>query len=377
MVPACVLAQGGLSVAGKKVELSQPVAVAVGVTEVFWQGQGKALVFYASDADGSYLGVFSQETGKAKPAVRFSEGTEVRYEAWLPYRPVYLIATSRPVVGRDMLHWSVSTVDARSMTAKEVWWAEFPKEEEVGIHVQASPSLDHALITVNHGKERTPIVLLDGAVSAVYSRDVAAAWAQGSEFIGWSVDGTAYFSSGGSLVDSRNTVATEFALSGGNLIAREIQGVFEIKLGIDSGGNVLTSLPIIGKFFAMSPVAPVAGTPVLELMPRNAVLRPVLSKGPYVGPEVFPHVVYPKQEDASVSSQERRDGARALWMVRLTGDEAEPFGRDGILIAGQAGNSWMCDDGNWVAYESFGALFVRRITYGGQPFSVSLVGRLP
>jgi hypothetical protein len=369
------LAQGGLSVAGKKVELSTPVAVAVGVTQVYWQGEGKALVFYASDVDGKYLGVFNQESGKAKPAIRFTDGTEVRYEAWLPSRPVYLIATSRPVVGREWLHWAVTAIDARSMTAREVWSSEFPKEAEVGIHVEASPSLDHALITVNHGKERTPIVLLDGAVSAVYSRDVAAAWAQGSEFVGWSVDGTAYFSASPGATQER-------ALLGEYTLARSLEKAaaeqtVELKLKVTSGEFILDSIPVLSFLLKASMVAPVAGTPVLELMPRNANLRPVLSRGPYVGPEVFPHVVYPKQEPAQVQSEERRDGVFSLWMVRLTGDEAEPFGRDGVLIAGQAGNSWMCDDGNWVAYESFGALFVRRITYGGQPFSGSLVRRLP
>jgi hypothetical protein len=34
----------------------------------------------------------------------------------------------------------------------------------------------------------------------------------------------------------------------------------------------------------------------------------------------------------------------------------------------------MCEDGNWIAYEVAGALFVRQITYGGGPLNRSVVG---
>jgi hypothetical protein len=368
---ACVsaMAQSGLQVAGRQVELGAPKALAVGVSEVFWHPEGLALVYYAKDADGTYLGVYSQNADKTKAVLRFEEGTNVHFEAWLPKQPVYLIATSRPIPGREMKHWSLTTIDARTLSAKEVWSNDYASGAEVGIEVNASPSLDHAIVTVTDPEGRHPVVLLDGAVSAVYSRDVAAAWAQGSSFAGWSVDGTAYFSALGAPPVDQTVVAADVAVS-------QLQGTFEIKLSVDTGsGNLSSDIPLLSFWVKASPVAPGAGTPVLELMPRNAVLRPVLSRGPYVGPEVLPHVVYPKPEESVVTSLARKDGSGALWLVRLTGDEGQPYGTDGLLIAAEAGKSWMCTDGNWVAYETAGALFIRRITYGGQPFSKALFPR--
>jgi hypothetical protein len=365
----CAMAQSGLQVAGRQVEMGAPKALAVGVNEVFWHPGGLALVYYASDADGNFIGVYSQNADRTKAVMRFEEGTSVHFEEWLPKQPVYLIATSRPVPGIEMKRWSLTTIDARSLSAREVWSNDYENGAEVGIEVNASPSLDHAIVTVTDPEGRHPIVLLDGAVSTVYSRDVAAAWSQGSSFAGWSVDGTAYFSALGAPPVDQTLVATDRALS-------QLQGTFVIKLTVDTGGgNGQSGIPMLSLFLRRTPVAPDAGTPVLELMPRNGVLRPVLSRGPYVGPEVLPHVVYPKPEESVVTSLARKDGSGALWLVRLTGDEGQPYGNDGLLIAAEAGKSWMCTDGNWVAYETFGALFIRRITYGGQPFSRALFPR--
>jgi len=363
------MAQSGLQVAGRQVELGAPKALAVGVSEVFWHPEGLALVYYAKDSDGTFLGVYSQNTDKTKAVMRFEEGTNVHFEAWLPKQPVYLIATSRPIPGREMKHWSLTTIDARTLSAKEVWSNDYANSADVGIEVNASPSLDHAIVTVTDPEGRHPIVLLDGAVSAVYSRDVAAAWALGSSFAGWSVDGTAYFSTLRAPPVDQTVVATDDVVS-------QLQGTFQLRVTVDTGGGtVLSDIPVLSFLVRASPVAPGAGTPVLELMPRNAVLRPVLSRGPFVGPEVLPHVVYPKPEESVVTSLARKDGSGALWLVRLTGDEGQPYGTDGLLIAAEAGKSWMCTDGNWVAYETAGALFIRRITYGGQPFSKALFPR--
>jgi hypothetical protein len=352
----------GLQVAGRRVELGPPTAVAVGVTEAFWKPDGRAIAYYATDSDGPYLGTYNLETGKAKALLRFAEGTNVHFEAWLPQRTIYLVAVSRKVVGRDAKRYSLHTLDAQNLVAREVWSAEYLSSEEVSISVDASPSLDHALVTIGDSKGRTPIVLLNGGMNAVMSRDVAQAWAQGMEFTGWSVDGTAYF----------NAPAEVAVVERLQDVAVTSRGTFQIELKIE-GGNVLSGVPLIGKFLlSRTPIAPDAGTPVYELMPGNAVLRPVLSRGPFVGKEKLPHVVYPVLEDTVATSHERRDGTGALWMVRLTGIEGAPYGKDGVLIAALASKFWMCEDGNWVAYESGGALFVRRITYGGRPFSADL-----
>jgi hypothetical protein len=358
--------QGGLQVAVKKVELGPPAAVALGVDEVFWKDDGTALAYYAKDADGTYLGVFNQETGKSKAMLRFAEGTNVHFEQWLPYRPMYVIALSQPA-GQGFKRWSIVTIDARLLTSKTVWTAQYGEKDAVGIDLDVSPSRDHAIITVTDPKGQTPIVLLEGALSAVYSRDLATAREQGMRFAGWSADGTAYFAAGAQQQEAGVTFQIHDAL-----ISSVRQSV-ELKLSSGEGEFVFDSVPLLGKFFKFSPTAPKTGTPVYELMPNNATLRPVLSKGPYVHPEGSPHVVYPVQEETIATAQQRRDGAHALWMVGLTYEEGAPYTKDGVLIGLDVSKFWMCDDGNWVAYQTGGALFVRRITYGGQPYSPSLV----
>lgn len=364
LASVCAFSQGGLSVNGKQVEVGPPTAVAVGVNEVFWKADGQALAFYAKDADGTYLGVFHLAEGKAKDVMRFAEGTQVHFEQWMPNRPHYVIATSRPVPGRALKHWAVTTIDARTMVASEVWSHDYAADAEVGLDFKVSPSLDHALITVTDVDGRHPIVLIDGAMSTLYSRDMAAAWREGMDFSGWSADGTAYFG-GAHLRPSNESVFFT------GLNKSEASSIVSLQLAqVESkvSESLLTFL------FKIAPVAPEAGTPVYELMPRNGSLRPVLSRGPYVGPEVLPHVVWPKDEEAVVRSNERLGGTGAIWLVALTGDEEVPYGSEGVLVSGERGKSWMCEDGNWIAYEVAGALFVKRITYGGGPFSKGLFG---
>jgi hypothetical protein len=294
------------------------------------------------------------------------EGTNIHFEQWMPNKPVYLMLTSS-LTAHGTKRYVVTSIDVRNSGPLEVWAEEYEKDAEVGFDVNTSPSLDHALITVTDPSGRHPIVLTEGAVNTVYSRDIATAWKQGMDFIGWSVDGSAYF--GGGTPAPAQELATEVTTLALN---QQSQGTIEFKIKVE--GSLLESLPLIGFLWKVRPTAPGAGTPVHELMPRNGVLRPVLSRGPYVGPDVLPHVVWPKDEEAVVRSNERLDGTGAIWLVALTGQEDAPYGRQGVLVSGERGQSWMCEDGNWIAYEVAGALFVRRITYGGQAFSKALFG---
>lgn len=364
VLSAAAFGQGGLSINGKKVEVGAPHAVSVGVTEVFWKRDGAALAYYASDLDGTYLGVYDVEKGVAKEMLRFPEGTEVRFEQWLPQRPVYLMVTTHPV--GDQLRYVVHSIDVRNLRAVEIWSQQYEKGADVGIDVNASPSLDHALITVTDAEGRHPIVVTEGATNTVYSRDVAKAWQEGMSFAGWSADGTAYFQGAGAASSKPLNVTAADTFYTGE------KGTIELTFRVQ--GNVLSELPIIGLLFKPLPVAPAAGVPVYELMPRNGALRPVLSRGPYAAPEMLPHVVWPKEEEAVVSAEDRLDGTGSIWLVALTGDEAQPYGREGVLVSGERGKSWMCEDGNWIAYETAGALFVRQITYGGAKFSRALFG---
>ena len=184
-------------------------------------------------------------------------------------------------------------------------------------------------------------------------------------FAGWSADGTAYFNAPAAAV--QKTVSDD-------VVALTAVQTATIDFKIKVEGEVLSGVPILTFLWRARPIAPESGTPVYELMPRNAALRPILSRGPYEGPPVLPHVVWPVDESAVVRSNERIDGTGSIWLARLTGEEGNPYSKEGVLVSGSKGVSWMCEDGNWIAYEVAGALFVRRITYGGQSFSKALFG---
>lgn len=346
------LAQGQstLEVEGRKVTLGPPTAVAVGVKDVNWAPSGKALMYDAVDADGYYQGFYRTTDEKAKSVMRIPQGAEFQHWKWLPNRLAVIEVLKREIPDKGTVRWTAHLLDAQRFTARELRSWEYPKDSKVTSELEVSPTRDHAILTFHDEKGVHPFVLLDGGAELVPSADVAAAHAAGASFAGWSVEGTAYYSDVPNLKLDGATVQVDGRAQGAVQFIIQAQAVGEDARAIHLTGSLM--------LVAANKRAPDAGTPVLELMPWNAGLRQVRSKGPNIETAPTP-AVQAESQPAQVLAAERKGRAGSLWMVPALDEFKRVSGS--LLIAAEAEKSWFDPRQSFVAYETAGALFVRRI----------------
>lgn len=352
------LAQGqiGLSIQGERVWLSEPKSVTVGVKDVVWESQGRALMYDAVDADGYFQGLYRTSDGKGKAVLRHPSGTTFIDWKWLPKKLAVIELLCREDAAKGTKRWSVYLLDAQSLAARELLGLTYPKDEEVSMTMQMSPTRDHALIDVRDAKGERTYVILDNGSSLTLSSDVTLAKAQGAQFAGWSADGTAYFHAPG--------FSSNMSIENPAQKDQTIQGVMVLE-SRTRNTPLLTSVPILSKLvWRSAPIAPALGTPVLEVMSWNGGMRPVRSRGPHEEEEIFALPFEPKPEAAVVTASMLRGDAKSLWLVPETPDASGPRPAGGLLVAAEAGQSWLSSRRNWIAYETAGALFVRQVMVG-------------
>lgn len=360
-VSGVAVAQNTLNVGGQEVRLGEAKGVAVGVETALWEATGKAILFAGRDADGMFQGVFRTDTMKGKEVLRLPPNTTIVSRVWLAQRPVVLEVLSQSIPERKAKRWSVTVIDADTFSANELWTWEYPEQEPVGVEVNPSPSLDHALITVNDSKGSHPYVLCDGANSQVRSTEIEAAQKAGHRFAGWSADGSAYFGPA-----SAQPGPQEFVIEGGQGQGENGTVLLNLtlaKIATRAGAEVVTLDGLSGKltFTAAQPTAPPAGTAVLEVMPWNGRIRSVRSKGPFVKKPIPSTPVTIRPEPARVVSGLRQGPARALWLLPESVKPEDPIQPASLLIAPEADGFWISGDRSWLAYRMAGALFVRKI----------------
>ena len=365
------MSQNSLQAGGKDVRLGDAKAVDVGVQSTVWEPAGKAILYEATDADGAFQGVFRTDKMKGREVLRLPPNTNIEAQVWLAQRPVILQVFSTPVPEKKQKRWSIHVVDAEALAGKELWSWEYPDNEPVSVDINASPSLDHALVTIHDAKGAHPYVLCDGAASFVLSTEMEAASKQGHGFAGWSADGTAYFGQATTQgVDQALDLSAGGVTSGGRA---DEEGII-VNLILDKSARatltvgaeiVLSDLTNKIRILRARPTAPAAGTGVLEVMPWNGRIRSIRSKGPFVSKPVAPIPVLPRQEPARVTSGLRQAGTRALWLLPNTGEAEDAVQPGALLIAPDADLYWLSSNRSWVAYTVGGALFVRQITTKG------------
>jgi hypothetical protein len=360
--------QSTLQAGGKDVRLGEAKAVDVGVQSTVWEPAGKAILYEATDADGAFQGVFRTDKMKGQEVLRLPPHTNIEAQVWLAQRPVILQAFSTPIPDKKLKRWSINVVDAEALTAKELWSWEYPDNEPVSVEVNASPSLDHALVTIHDAKGAHPYVLCDGASTFVLSTEMEAASKQGHGFAGWSADGTAYFGQTAAQAAGQTLKLSTGGVSSGGRADEEgvVVSLILEKARVATVGEVRSEFvlsDLVGKIRLMTarPTAPAAGIGVLEVMPWNGRIRSVRSRGPYVAKPVVPIPVLPRQEPARVVSGLRQGGSRALWLLPSTGKAEDVVQPGSLLISPDAELFWLPSNRSWVAYTMGGALFVRQI----------------
>ncbi len=241
--------------------------VVPGATEVTWNLDEKYLGHTFRNAAGhtEQLGIYDLGLGRGQVLLQPTEAQDVEDVVWLAGRPVELVSTVEPVAGRDKLTIlrSVWALDGIDMTAKRLWAREFGKDEGTTLSIDTSPSLAHALVTLE-SNVGTPIFAVTlGAGGMVFSSDATEAAKQGKSFNGWSIDGTAMFGNAavlpnqlpGLLVQSLNNQVLQMKCQDGQ--------TFSIKFLLT--GRQKSNAEI--------------GSPIYELMPSNGVLRQIRFRG--------------------------------------------------------------------------------------------------
>lgn len=346
------LAQGQstLEVEGKKVTLGPPTAVTVGIKDVNWAPSGRALMYDAVDADGYYQGFYRTTDEKAKSVMRIPQGAEFQHWKWLPNRLAVIEVLKREIPDKAIVRWSAHLLDAQRFNARELRSWEYAKDSKVTSELHVSPTRDHAILTFHDEKGVHPFVLLDGGAELVPSADVAAAHAAGASFAGWSIDGTAYYTD----VPNLKLGNAEIKLDG------QAQGPARFLIQAQASDEDEHGIRLTGSIFLINAArrAPEAGTPVLELMPWNAGLRQVRSRGPHLEGDAIP-AVQADLQPAQVLAAQRSGSSGSLWMVPASDDSKHVSGS--LLITAEGERAWFDPQQSYVAYETAGALFVRKI----------------
>ena len=371
------------------VTLGAPEFVAKNVKNVFWAVDGRTLAYTSETNNGLAIGVYDLDQKDGKIVYTLGKDDQIDTFDWLRMgKKAILVVRNK----KDVTNMSVVVLDAHELTARQVWTHQYANDSEPSIDVDISPSLPHALLTLQAGKLTETWVLTLGASGVVFSRDIAAAEAQGQSFAGWSTGGTAIFGSGAGQNDT-------FRLSGKDLNGAKVQLegavnlVFKTKADTrqaaeivlqaapattttTGGVPVLNEIPIISRFFLKMQPSIALGATCFECMPANGALRTVKFPGYFEekpGPEGFP-VAHTKLIRMVLGKSE--SPAQSLWLVTdepqqeivAEGQPARPAAepKGGVLVSAQADSVWPSLYTRSIAFGWNGVLFVRTVKYGGK-----------
>jgi hypothetical protein len=98
------------------------------------------------------------------------------------------------------------------------------------------------------------------------------------------------------------------------------------------------------------------GSNVIELMPTNAVFRPIRFRGPFVNPAPIPTPIIQKDQGIVLQFDKSNAQKISVWLKRGIHQ-----GTSATFLAVDVSEAWIAPKENAVAYLVDGALFVRPI----------------
>lgn len=365
---ACLLGLIGAIVASAQTpKLGDAKFVAPKANAVQWNREGDFLAFGYQAKGGRWesFGLFDCTKGSGATILTTTTTSNIENYEWLGGKPIMLVDYSESIEGRKRR--SLIALDGRSMKSKSLWTAEFKADENVSISWECSPKLAHAIVTVTAGKVTRHVVVALGANDAVYASDIDKATAQGIDFAGWSIDGTALYGPAGS--GSNVTVLGDLTSALVDFTARNAPE----KPSTSSSSEATTKFAILldasridgremfnSRIYAMmkrrSPAYNVGET-VWEVVPANGVMRQIRFQG-YLPEPVHekPRLALADQPD-KLEFKASQGKTKALW---LTPNAESPT--EGVLISPQAEDSWLQPNEKSVVFTVNGVLFFRSIT---------------
>lgn len=372
MAFAAVLASVGLLLQKGVVDLpsGKSVFVASRANDVSFAPNGAGLGYTYSDANGNIIeaGVYDLVKQRGKTLFAASEGQSLDTVRWIHGKSIEIAIESEKFKsqdGRAMVRKSVLQFDADAMTSKVLWKADFDEKVGPRLSLHRSPVLPHAIIKVIAGDQVEYLVLTLGAQDILISQDIKQAIDSGHGFAGWGVDGTAFFGEGinGSLDDdllealriSEFTLLYTLEQAGATKLDITPVGGDPKKQLIESrdAGSLLTIVLQPTKSETKKTLG--EGANALELIPTEAVLRPVRFPGFWVD-KSLPETTALALADEKLPFKNSFGNTKALW---LTPNKKNP--QEGTLVSASAENYWLHPNGHTVAFTSHGVLFVRTV----------------
>jgi hypothetical protein len=331
IVATCVTARAQIP------RLGSATAVDVRVKSIEWHPAGRALSYIREGDRTDSLGVYVLGAKEGTVLLTFDKDDTIETR-WFPEQQALVAMVFHNTASSSTV--TATLIDAKSRVAHSLFTEAYDRSKTFKVDFFNSPSQLHAIFRINEDNAVKHLVLPAGAHRVIASPDLDQANAEGRHDPIWSVDGTAIFS-GGSEDSNANKYSESYWRT-----ATETSKQGEGKVPI------LGDLPVIGRmFWARTPV-PETGSNVLELMPSNAVLRPVRFRGPFesVGPPKT--AMETKSHPVELRFGPSKGSANSLWL----GQES-----DSVLVAAHADEGWLSPWTRSIAYLTDGALFFRSI----------------
>lgn len=359
LVPSLLLATG-LAIAQPIPKLGVPQGVDFGVIGIDWHPKGNAMLYTQKDGDGFAVGSDMLGQSRGTTLIRYAKTDRPEFH-WFAGKPNALVVVYR--TSKDGTKLEVDLIDVEHQTSKTIFERSFGPKENAYLEVDTSPSLLHAILTLNTDKTSRHFVLKTGTFEVIPSVDLDQADAKGVSGPSWSQDGTAVFADSTALTNERRDVLErmrdveakiQFVGSTKGAAAAESEFVIDLA-NLKGRAGILTGEGMSFRFKMVPPMPPTGAT-VLELMPQNATLRSVRFKGPWQDKPQPPVGLIPMPQSNLLSLGRSKGQANSLWLT-IPSDK----GQSGQLVAAQASAGWISPTGQAVAYITDGALFIRTI----------------
>lgn len=340
-----------------KLEPAQPVDIRA--DSVQWHPKGNALIYRRQEENGFGIGIYRIGDPEGRVVVHLKTGDTWDAE-WFEGSTNALIVVHRKVQTPQGAanEGDVYLVDSKLKTAYEVFSRQVMAPDDISVDVDLSPYLNHAIFTIQEGKKSYHAVLPINGGKLLTSPDIDQAVAQGYSGPSWSKDGTAIFGNAGGAQQFFGSLGGKSV--GGKQSADQKAGTVTFEISdAKISGMVLDDLKgqLTSFFLKLAPMAPPIGTPVLEVVPSNGVLRQVRSPGPWVETTAPESTVTPRSHPVHLDFGRSRGEANSLWLI--AGDKDNPTA---VLVAAQAQEAILAPQDKAIAYVTDGALFVRRIS---------------
>ena len=346
------------------INLGEAKPIDVLVKEVEWQPQGKVLIYRRDQEQGSALGVWEPGKFQGKVVLPIQKG-ESWDTTWLADSNSAVVVVEGPAAEAKAKSKTIKIyiVDGDTQKATLMFSQTFEEKLNPSVEVNASPSLKHAIITFRNTQGTVHKVLTLGGGDFTNSPDLDKAEKEGLGGPTWSLDGTAIYSNSGGNNGRVLKVGQEaFITLDGNTSSTagvlSVNDEFSVRLTtIDSTLLNDITASTIKLVFRLSPPVPTMGTNVLELMPSNAILRPVRFRGAWNGGNELSAMVVPQNQSILLHFDQSNAQDISVWLTR--GAEK---GAPATLVAVHVTDTWLPTTKTGVAYTIDGALFFRPIT---------------